>query len=171
MIAQSALAAISLAEFRDALAQFGSGVVVVAAAGSPGPVGLTATAFTSVSLDPPLVLASIGRHGGAHDALVAAASFGISVLAEWQRGIAEQFARRGDRFAGVALRDDASVPLLVGAVASLECRTYARHVAGDHTLLIGQVERAAAPGGRPLLHHARRFGGFAVPDAPTEVLS
>ena len=158
------------AAFRDALAQFASGVTVVAARGAGGLVGFTATGFTSVSLVPPLVLVCVGKGGSAHDGIVGAERFGVSILSERQRWIAELFARSGvDRFLDVPLRTG-RVPLVEGAVASLECRRYARHDAGDHTILVGEVLEAFLGSGRPLVHHARRFGVFAVESAPRVTL-
>jgi 3-hydroxy-9,10-secoandrosta-1,3,5(10)-triene-9,17-dione monooxygenase reductase component len=153
------------AAFREALARFASGVTIVTAGGETGPVGFTATGFTSVSLLPPLILVCVGKLASAHDGVVGAERFGVSILSEHQTAIAEQFARSGiDRFQNVPLRGG-RVPLIEGAVASLECRRYAHHDAGDHTLLLGEVLETWVQTGRPLLHYLRRFGGFAVEGA------
>jgi len=152
--------------FRDALARFASGVTVVAAATDSGPVGFTATGFTSVSLSPPLVLVCIGRRASAHDAVVGAERFGVSVLSECQSWIAEQFARpRIDRFRHVP-RIRAAVPLIDGASALLQCRRHALHEAGDHTILVGEVIEALVGAGPPLVHFARRYGAFVAESAP-----
>jgi flavin reductase ActVB len=116
-----------------------------------------------VSLNPPLILVCIAHTASAHDAVVAAERFGVSVLGERQGWIAEQFARHGiDRFDGVALRADngASVPLIDGALVHLDCRRHATHTAGDHTILIGEVDWGSTASGRPLVHFARRLGAF-----------
>jgi flavin reductase ActVB len=158
----------SRASFRDAMAHFASGVTVVTAHTERGPAGFTATAFSSVSLAPPLILVCISQGASAHDAVVGARFFGVNVLADRQARVAEQFARSGiDRFEGVALRteEDEKAPLLEGALVQLECRQAATYTAGDHTILIGEVERAWVGAGRPLVHFARRFGGFAL-DGP-----
>ena len=153
------------AAFREALARFASGVTIVTAGGEVGPAGFTATGFTSVSLVPPLILVCVGKRASAHGSVVGAARFGVSILSEHQASIAEQFARSGvDRFENVPLRNS-RVPLIDGAVASLECRRYAHHDAGDHTLLLGEVLETWIGTGRPLLHYLRRFGGFAVDGA------
>jgi 3-hydroxy-9,10-secoandrosta-1,3,5(10)-triene-9,17-dione monooxygenase reductase component len=155
------------AAFREALAHFASGVTIVAARRSTGPIGFTATGFTSVSLSPPLILVCVNKTASAYDGVVGAELFGVSVLGEDQRWIAEQFARSGvDRFAGVPVLEGpvAAAPLIGGALAHLECRPHARHDAGDHTLLLGHVLSAwttAERPLRPLLHFARRFGAFA----------
>jgi flavin reductase (DIM6/NTAB) family NADH-FMN oxidoreductase RutF len=158
---------IPTAAFREALAHFASGVTIVAARRATGLVGFTATGFTSVSLSPPLILVCVNKTASAYDGVVGADVFTVSVLGEDQRWIAERFATTGvDRFEGVpVLAGPASGgPLIEGALAYLECLPHARHDAGDHTLLIGQVLSATTASGmvrRPLLHFARRFGAFA----------
>ncbi len=154
------------AGFRDALAHFGSGVTVVAARAAGALVGLTATAFTSVSIAPPLVLVCVGRTTGAGDGVVSSDVFGISILEQSQRWIAEHFARKNvDRFQGVSWSAGpiASAPLIDGALARLECRQHARHDAGDHVLLVGRVLGVTVADGAPLMHHRRQFGMF-LPD-------
>jgi flavin reductase ActVB len=155
---------VTSAAFREALAHFASGVTIVAARRPLGPIGFTATGFTSVSLTPPLILVCVAKTASAYDGVVGAELFGVSVLGEEQRWLAERFATSGiDRFDGVSVVAGAatSAPLIEGALAHLECRPHARHEAGDHTLLIGEVLRASTSVGRPLLHFARRFGAFA----------
>jgi flavin reductase ActVB len=156
------------AAFREAMAHFASGVTIVAARRSGGLIGFTATGFTSVSLSPPLILVCVAKTASAYDGVVGAELFGVSVLGEGQRWIAERFATTGiDRFDGVSVLQGAvaSVPLIDGALAHLECRPHARHDAGDHTLLVGHVvsatTSATTTSERPLLHYARRFGAFA----------
>ena len=152
------------AAFREALAHFASGVTIVTARGPDGLHGFTATGFTSVSLAPPLILVCVARTASAYDGVVGSELFGVSVLREDQLGLAERFATSGiDRFEGVSVRfgPAASVPLIEGALAHLECRPHARHEAGDHTLLVGQVLSATTVVGTPLVHFARRFGAFA----------
>jgi len=160
---------ISECALRDALAQFASGVTVVTAQTPAGPVGFTASAFTSVSLAPPLVLVCVRKGASAHDAVVAAEAFGVNVLSERQKWIAEQFARSGvDRFRQVRVRaagEGEGLPLVEGAIVHLECRHHVAYPAGDHTILVGEVTRASVAAGRPLVHHARRFGGFFAENA------
>jgi len=160
----------SSTDFREALAQFASGVTVVTATHPSGPVGFTAAAFTSVSLSPPLILVCVGKKSSAHDRIVDAEFFGVSVLAERQAWIAEQFARSGtERFLGVRLRTEGSsrAPLIEGAIVQLECGRHALHDAGDHTILVGKVLASTTARGRPLIHFDRRFGGFLADDLPT----
>lgn len=155
---------ISEAIFREALARFASGVIVVATRrGTEPPIGLTVTAFSAVSLEPPLVLLCVARQARTHDAVVAADHFGISVLAESQKWIAAQCAGpAGERFVGIPLSWGVSPAALLveGAVVQLECRRYAVHPAGDHTILIGTPLRIAVGSEPPLVRFARTFGTF-----------
>jgi len=159
-------ASLSSEAFRDALARFASGVTIVAARAFGGPVGFTASAFSSVSLSPPLVLVCVGRRVSAHDAVVRAPRFGVSVLGEHQAWLAERFGRsgvhRGDRFRDVALRAEGEAPLVEGALVQLECRHHAAHAAGDHTILLGEVVSAGVGTGSPLVHFGRRLGRFVA---------
>jgi flavin reductase (DIM6/NTAB) family NADH-FMN oxidoreductase RutF len=157
----------STTSFRDALSRFASGVVVVTAHTPEGPVGFTASAFSSVSLEPALVLVCVGKKGSTYAGIVGAPLFGISVLQARQEWIAEQFARSSvGRFAGVPLSPGASVPIVEGALAQLECSRYARRDAGDHTIIVGKVLDARTLPGRPLVHYARTFGGFVAEPPP-----
>jgi flavin reductase (DIM6/NTAB) family NADH-FMN oxidoreductase RutF/NAD(P)H-dependent FMN reductase len=159
---------ISEAAFREALSRFASGVTVVTAVATTGPVGFTASAFTSVSLSPPLVLVCVAKKASVHDALIAAPRFGVSLLASGQRWIAEQFGRPGaNRFQNVPLRGGSStVPLIEASLASLECARHATHEAGDHTLLVGEVVGVTVTTGAPLLHYSRQYGSFAAETSP-----
>lgn len=152
--------------FREALSRFASGVVVVTAHTLEGPVGFTASAFCSVSLDPALVSVCVSRNASAYAGVVSAHLFGVSILQENQEWIAAQFARQNiDRFAGIPLCSSARVPLVEGAVVQLECARHALHGAGDHTVLFGEVLEARAFRGRPLVHYARTFTGLTTSKA------
>ncbi|WP_328769758.1 flavin reductase family protein [Streptomyces sp. NBC_00286] len=161
-------------EFRAAMSRLAAGVVLVTAhepALDPeGPggedVGMTATAFMSVSLDPPLVLVSLREGSRMDDLLDEQPLWAVSVLSESQRHIAGRFAMKGrisDRllFEDIPyVRGEASGALLVrGALATLECRTEQRVPAGDHTLVIGRVLTASVPSadGGPLTYFKGRY--------------
>lgn len=161
-------------EFRAAMSRLGGGVVLVTAhEPQPDPegptgedVGMTATSFMSVSLDPPLVLVSLREGSRMDDLLAEQPLWAVSVLTEGQRTVAGRFAMKGrvsDRllFADVpTVRGEASeAPLLREALATLECRTEQRVRAGDHTLVIGRVLTASLPGGdgSPLLYFRGRY--------------
>lgn len=164
-------------EFRAAMSRLAAGVVLVTAVEPPldpddptapggEDVGMTATAFMSVSLDPPLVLVSLREGSRMDDLLAEQPLWAVSVLAESQRQIAGRFAMKGrvsDRLLFADLphrRGEASgAPLVGGALATLECRTEQRVPAGDHTLVIGRVLTADVPGvdGGPLAYFRGRY--------------
>jgi flavin reductase (DIM6/NTAB) family NADH-FMN oxidoreductase RutF len=130
------------ADFRQALSRLAAGVTIITTVDAEGrKLGLTATAVTSVSLDPPLVLACIDNRSRTIEAIEDGARFIIHFLAADQEAIARQFASRSDdKFAGVAYEwSDGGAPRLEGALASVECVTYAWYPGGDHTILIGRV--------------------------------
>jgi flavin reductase (DIM6/NTAB) family NADH-FMN oxidoreductase RutF len=152
--------AVTTADFRAALRQFPTGVTVVTTREPDGrPTGLTANAFTSVSLDPPLVLVCVDRTATAHPALVTSGWFAVNVLGKGQERLSRRFATSGeDKFAGVASHQGrAGLPLLDGVVASLECRVVHRYDGGDHTIFVGQVEHASVNGGEPLVYHGGSY--------------
>ncbi|MFJ5550018.1 flavin reductase family protein [Streptomyces sp. NPDC093225] len=161
-------------EFRAAMSRLAAGVVLVTAQEPPlaegGPrgedVGMTATAFMSVSLDPPLVLVSLREGSRMDDLLDEQPLWGVSLLSEAQRHVAGRFAMKGrisDRllFADLpyARGELCGAPLMGGALATLECRTESRVPAGDHTLVIGRVLRAQVPPveGGPLTYFRGRY--------------
>ncbi|WP_242587462.1 flavin reductase family protein [Streptomyces sp. MST-110588] len=158
-------------EFRAALSRLAAGVVLVTAHDpEDGPrgedVGMTATAFMSVSLEPPLVMVSVRNDSRMDDLLERQPLWAVSVLAESQRHIAGRFAMKG-RISDRLLFEDipyvrgkeADAPLVGGALATLECRTEQRVVAGDHTLVIGRVLAAATPSadGGPLTYFRGKY--------------
>ncbi|MGY6020526.1 flavin reductase family protein [Streptomyces spinosirectus] len=164
-------------EFRAAMSRLAAGVVLVTAQeppldpddpSAPGgeDVGMTATSFMSVSLDPPLVMVSLRTGARMDDLLDEQPLWGVSVLSESQRHIAGRFAMKG-RISDRLLFEDipyargevTGAPLVRGALAVLECRTEQRVVAGDHTLVIGRVLTASVPSadGGPLAYFRGRY--------------
>ncbi|KNB51464.1 reductase [Streptomyces caatingaensis] len=158
-------------EFRAALARLAAGVVLVTAHDpEEGPrgedVGMTATAFLSVSLDPPLVMVSVRNDSRMEDLLDRQPMWAVSLLSESQRHIAGRFAMKG-RVSDRLLFEDiawergaiAGAPLVRGSLAVLECRTEQRVSAGDHTLYIGRVLAASTPSpeGSPLMYFRGRY--------------
>ncbi len=151
---------VSADEFRSALRHFPAGVTIVTTRDGEGrPCGLTASAFTSVSLDPPLVLVCVDHAATAHPAVDAHGWFAVNVLGKSQEHLARRFAVSGsDKFAGVAFREGrAGLPILEDVVASLECRIVQRYTGGDHTIFVGQVEGVSVAGGPPLVYF---HGGY-----------
>jgi flavin reductase (DIM6/NTAB) family NADH-FMN oxidoreductase RutF len=153
--------ALSERQFRDALAQFATGVTVICARRADGRyVGFTANSFNSVSLDPPLVVWSLNRAAENLEAFQAAERYAINVLASDQIELAHRFSRpHADRFAGVPFRlGAADAPLIEGCIAWFECRHHAQHRAGDHLLFIGEVETCERRDGVGLVFHHGRYG-------------
>lgn len=143
--------------FRDALGRFATGVTIVTMDGDGGPSGITVNAFLSLSLDPPLVGVSIDRRAGAHDTLMSARRYGVTVLAEHAQEVSQYFAgfaRTGEptfsRLGGV--------PVVEGGLALLACRIVRRVAVGDHTLFVGEVEEAVIGEGLPLVYFRGRYG-------------
>jgi flavin reductase (DIM6/NTAB) family NADH-FMN oxidoreductase RutF len=155
--------ALTPTEFRHALRSFAAGVTVVTTREPDGrPSGLTASAFTSVSLDPPLVLVCVDHAATAHPAFRAHGWFAVNVLRREQEAVSRRFAEtRSDKFEGVPCHDGRTgLPLLDGALATLECRLVGAHEAGDHTIFVGAVEAAVVGGGRPLVYFHGGYHGL-----------
>lgn len=147
-------------EFRSVLGRFASGVTILTARSARGTDhGMTVSAFCSLSLSPPLVLACIDRSADMHDVLAQTTHFGISVLAEGQEALSRRFAEMPtDRFDGVGYtRGESGVILLDDVLAHVECRITDRYPGGDHDIYVGAVERVAAMQGQPLLYYR---GGY-----------
>ncbi|MCX5532151.1 flavin reductase family protein [Streptomyces sp. NBC_00006] len=161
-------------EFRAALSRLAAGVVLLTAYEPPltpdGPPGedsgMTATAFMSVSLDPPLVMVSLRNSSRMDDLLDDQPLWAVSVLSESQSHIAGRFAMKGRLSDRLLFQDipyvrgeHTGAPLVGGALATLECRTENTVVAGDHTLVIGRVLSAALPSaeGGPLMYFRGRY--------------
>jgi flavin reductase (DIM6/NTAB) family NADH-FMN oxidoreductase RutF len=147
--------AIDPADFRRALAQFASGVTAVTTRDASGrSLGLTVTAFSSVSLEPPLVLVCVDTRSETNAGFRDSGTFGVSVLSEEQEDVSKQFAWGGAAKFDKAETVDGTtgVPLVAGALAHLECRVVAAHPAGDHTIYVGEIVAMATRPGRPLTY-------------------
>jgi flavin reductase ActVB len=146
--------------FRNAMANFPSGVTIVTTIDRSGKKwGFTASSFSSVSMDPPLVLVCLAKSAESHASFKAAGRFSINVLKTEHEALAYRFAKKGiDKFAGVStLREAEGGILFNDALVTLGCRTHSLVDAGDHTILLGEVTRADVNPGEPLLHYDRRF--------------
>lgn len=151
--------------FREAMARFASGVTVVTARSRQDQrlAGFTASAFSSLSLEPPLVLVCLDRGADSYAVFAEAETMAISILAIDQRPLAHHFATKGaDKFAGRVfdIGEATGLPLIPGAVAHVECAMHSRLDGGDHVILVGRVLRASATDREPLLHYNRSFGRF-----------
>ena len=153
-------AAVTSEEFRRACGRFATGITVASVLDAKGaPHGLTVSSFTSVSLDPPLILVCLGHEVSAIHHFRTATYFGINVLAEEQRALSDRFARKGqDRFDGVPWQPGVTgVPLLPGVLAAIECAVHRIVPMGDHDILVGEMVHARVGEGEPLLHFSGRY--------------
>ncbi len=148
-------------EFRASLGMFATGVTIVTARTADGElVGLTASSFNSVSLEPPLVLWSLAQAATSMATFSAGSHYAINILAANQKALAERFAsKREGRWTDVAFTESESgLPLLDGAAATFECFNRSRYQEGDHTIFVGEVERCFhREGASPLLFHGGKF--------------
>jgi flavin reductase (DIM6/NTAB) family NADH-FMN oxidoreductase RutF/pimeloyl-ACP methyl ester carboxylesterase len=146
---------------RDAMGCFATGVTIVTAHSPNGkPIGLTANSFTSVSLDPPLLLVGIANNAGSAEVLRSADSFAVNVLQIGQQPVSNLFAGKSeDRFAGTRWEvGEYGAPILPSSLGIFECKRHTLHEAGDHFLLVGQVEKASfEPRRDPLLYFRGKY--------------
>lgn len=154
--------------YRAAMRRWPSGVTVITMPGDDGPHGMTASAFTSVSVDPPMVLIVVDRRWRSHAFIVQRGVFCVNILADSQADWSDRFAGRhgalDDRFAGIETSAGPTGAVrIAAAVAWLECVVAQAHDAGDHTIFVGRVVACGAPdaAARPLLYHDGRYGGVA----------
>ncbi|AZI43267.1 flavin reductase [Deinococcus psychrotolerans] len=138
-------------EFRQTLGRFASGVTIITAFHAGEKRGMTANAFVSVSLSPPLILVSVDKRASMHDALAEVERFGVSVLSTSQRALSEHFAGK-PQGASVIWFDHEGLPLIGGAVAQLVCRKERTIDAGDHTLYLGEVQYSRYTDDDPLVY-------------------
>jgi flavin reductase (DIM6/NTAB) family NADH-FMN oxidoreductase RutF len=147
-------------EFRAVLGRFASGVTVLTARHGDTDHGMTVSAFCSVSLEPPLILACVDKTAEMAGILPRVETFGINILAEGQEALSRRFSELpAGRFDGIGFeRGECGVVLLDDALAHLECRLVASHDAGDHVIHVAEVQRATCRKDRPLLYYR---GGYA----------
>jgi len=152
--------------FKAALARWASGVTIVTAA---GPVGMTVSAFSSLSLEPPLIVVGIASRAYSHDEIVGAEGFAVHILAEDGEALSTRFASPVDRFADLDwVPGPFGAPLLHHFGARLVCARHATFDGGDHTILVGRVTQADVTHGEPLLYYrggCRRIGPEGGDDA------
>ncbi|PYT92443.1 MAG: flavin reductase [Acidobacteria bacterium] len=160
--------ALTAREFRNALGQFATGVTVVTVEREPGSVfGMTANAFTSVSLNPMLILICVDERAKILPLLHKKKRFGISVLKQGQQAVSEYFAQaeqnsEAEHRLGLRYRwTPEGVPILEDTVVQLSCSVVAAHAAGDHTIVVGEVEDAEIHGGEPLLFYRGEYRHIA----------
>ncbi len=143
------------AQFKLAMSHFASGVTVVTTEQEGTPYGMTVAAFSSLSLHPPLVLVCIEKSVRSHEAIASAGKFGVSILSGTQADVSNRFASRGeDKFSGIAThRGTSGVPLIDGAITSLECTLREQFPGGDHSIFVGEVVAIETAEGVPLVYY------------------
>jgi len=154
-------------DFRSALGTFATGVTIITAVADDGkPYGLTCNSFASVSLNPPLVLWSLGMYSQGLPIFQNASHFAVNVLGASQQALATTFAKSTvDRFAGVDWKPGiGNAPLLAGSVAHFQCRSANRYYGGDHVIFLGAVEAYTYNKQEPLLFVRGSFGRFISGD-------
>lgn len=157
--ASADLPSVAQQDFRDALARWASGVTIITARSGDEPVGMTAASFSSLSLDPPLVLVCIAHSARSHDPITSAAGFAAHVLGHGQDAMSTRFATPGaDKFGDYPDERGAyDAPLLPAGVARLQCERHGLLDGGDHTILVGRVLHVDLAGDDPLVYCNRRY--------------
>lgn len=156
--------------FRAVMGRFASGVTVVTTCEGSRRLGITVNAFTSVSLDPPLVLVCIDRSSRLHDVLLRTGIFAVNFLSEDQANISTCFASRGkeryENFCGVSSHREATgAPVFDESLGFVDCRIADVYPGGDHTIVVGRVEALAAGDGDPLLYFRSHYLNLAESQA------
>lgn len=154
-------------DFRNALGTYATGVTIITAAAPDGrPYGITCNSFASVSLNPPLVLWSLGAYSSSLTVFQNASHFAVHVLGTSQQALANKFARSSDgKFAGVDWTPGlGNAPVLAESVANFQCRSVNRYYGGDHVIFLGAVEAYAYNTKDPLLFARGRYGRFLADD-------
>lgn len=152
-----------IALFKEIMSNYPTGVTIVTTADERGtPVGLTVNSFASVSLEPLLILWAIDHRVSSFEIFKRAGKFAVHILAADQEDLCLLFAKKGtDRFAQCKWRmSNDQLPIISGACAVLQCKTYKSVEAGDHTILIGEVIEMDRGDKDPLLYHRRKFGAI-----------
>lgn len=160
--------------FRRVLSHFATGVVVVTGRTADGhPAGLTCQSFSSLSLEPPLIMVAPAKSSTSWPAIWATGRFAVNILGTHQQELSDAFARRSDdKFAGVDWEwSEHGLPLITASLATIESRIVAVHDAGDHRIVVGHVEDVSSLEDRdtiqsdPLLYYRSSYGGLSQPDS------
>ncbi len=146
--------------FRRVMSRFATGVTVITAEHEGKARGMTANAFMSGSLEPPLCIVSIAKRAHMHEVMLAATHFGVNILAESQADISEHFAGRPDPKLAIGFEHFGPAAVLSDACARIAAKIVARHDCGDHTIVIGHILRLDADDRPPLLYHAGQYHGL-----------
>ena len=151
--------AVDDAEFKRALSHFASGVTIVTTEHEGKAYGMTVASFASLSLHPPLILICIEKAVKTHDAIAAAGKFGVSILTKSQAEISNRFASKSeDKFSGLDfVAGTSGVPLIAGALTTLECAVAQQLPGGDHSIFVGEVVATSAGEGEPLVYYRSAY--------------
>jgi flavin reductase (DIM6/NTAB) family NADH-FMN oxidoreductase RutF len=156
---------VSKDEFKKVMGSFAAGVTVVTTVDADGRKwGLTATAFSSLSMDPPLCLVCVGKGAGSHGPLSEGRKFAVNMLTSDQEELSNRFASRiDDKFEGVAHHagEATGCPVLDDALASMECEVTDVHAGGDHDIFVGKLTSVTVSEGEPLLYWRGKYAGVA----------
>lgn len=157
--------AVEAERFKQALSHWVTGVTIVTARAEDRIHGMTVSAFTEVSLDPPLVLVCADVRSNTHTVIAAGEVFAVNVLAPDQAPLSNRFASKKDedeRFEGLDYEiGETGAPLIANCVANLDCRLVAAHPHGDHVIYVGEVVEVRLRDREPLLYHAGAYGTFS----------
>jgi flavin reductase (DIM6/NTAB) family NADH-FMN oxidoreductase RutF len=151
--------AIDDAQFKLAMSHFASGVTVVTTEHEGKPYGLTVASFASLSLHPPLVVVCLERSVRSHDAIAASGKFGVNILSDKQADVSNRFASKSDdKFFGFDIRSgQTGLPLIPGAICTIECRLRDRLDGGDHSIFVGEVLEIETLEGAPLVYYRSAY--------------
>ena len=147
------------ARFKEAMSRFASGVTVVTTEHDGALYGMTVASFASLALHPPLVLVCVAKSAKSHEAIRASGQFGVSILASTQQELSGKFASKAeDKFSGVDIRrGESGLPLIEGAICTLECRVHEQLPGGDHSIFVGEVVEAQTSEGAPLVYYRSAY--------------
>jgi len=150
------------ANLKSAMRIYPQGVTVATTMGQGGPTGLTVSSFTSVSLEPPLVLISIAKGSALHDLFREAKAYAVNFLADDQKSVSDRFAGRTkakDRFEGLGfLKGTSGSPIIEGVRVAIECKAWRVYEGGDHSILVGEVVSARTFNSkRPLVYYSQQY--------------
>ena len=150
--------------FRRVMGRFATGVTVITVDDAGAVRGMTANAFMSGSLEPPLLVTSVAKRARLHRPMLTATRFGVSVLAETQRAISEHFAGRPNPDLAITFAERSGAPLLADACARMAAEVVAQHECGDHTIFIGRILHMDSDDRVPLVYHGGRYCGLSRAD-------
>ena len=158
--------ALDAPEIRNVMGHFATGVTVITTSDITGkPFGLTVNSFTSLSLNPPLVVVCVDKTVDCYSCFDESKVFAVNILSEDQEELSRRFATKGiEKFAGIQWRmGEHGLPLLDGVIGTIECKVTRSYEGGDHTLFLGEILSATAKGDRPLLFFKGKYYRLHLP--------